>query len=81
MEEFFKEYEITEELAEETKRRYEIYLANATEEPKLTLEEYFYSLFELGLLYNEIEEKENKILKIKKRLGSISEEDYKILGL
>lgn len=75
MEDFFKEFDIPKELAEETKRRYEIYLANAPEEPKLTLKEYFYSIYELGLLYNEIKQKEEEILKIKKRLGYISEED------
>jgi len=74
MEEVFKEFDLTEKDVEEIKGHYEVYLAKETDVPKLSLEDYFLSVYELGLLDLEIKEKEKEIIKIKKRLGSISEE-------
>jgi hypothetical protein len=81
MEDFFKEFDLTEEDVKKIKLHYEVYLAEESDVPKLSLEDYFLSIFELGLLYNEIQQKEKEILTIKRRLGSISEEDYELLSM
>ena len=81
MEDFFKEFDLTEEDVEKIKLHYEVYLAKESDVPKLNLEDYFLSVFELGLLYNEIQQKEQEILTIRRKLGSISEEDYELLSM
>ena len=78
MEDIFKD--VPEDVIERIKQHYETYKITV-EEPVLTFEDFSLKIYELGLLYNEIKEKEKEILDIKKELGSISEEDYELLSM
>lgn len=69
MEDFFKELDLTEEDVKKTKRMYEEYLLEHPEESKLNLEDFTYTIFELGFLPYEIKKDLERIIEIKKHLN------------
>lgn len=76
MEEFFKEFDLTEEDVERTKFIYEEYLSKEPEESKLNMEDFFYCILEIGLIPIEIKMKLERLIEIKKhfKMSTYTEE-------